>query len=216
VRVIAGEARGRPLRAPKGEATRPTSDRIKGSLFAMLEALLLRAAAGAGEVEDPWAGVRVLDLYAGAGARGIEALSRGAAWADFVDEARAACAAVEANLRATGLADRGRVWCRPVQAFLRGGVAGAGPYGIILADPPYADPAVAAVVAALVGGGWLAADGILAVEHSRRVALAEHYGNWRRVRERRHGDTVVSIWVGPAQVEALPAAARTEEEDVDA
>src|SRR5688572_1974291 len=107
MRVIAGSAKGRPLKAPDLPGLRPTSDLVRGAIFDII-----------GPYFD--ANDRVLDLYAGTGALGIEALSRGAGWADFVEQNRRTCAAIRDNLAATGLADRGRVHCRPVQQALSG------------------------------------------------------------------------------------------------
>ncbi len=207
MRVIAGEARGRPLRAPKTEATRPTSDKVKGAIFSMIESLLVRTgdAAAVETGEGVWAGKVVLDLYAGSGALGIEALSRGAARCDFVEQERAAIAAIAANLAATGLSTRGRVWPMPVQSFLRAERPAEISYDIILADPPYADPDLAEVVATLSRSPFIAPRTVVVVEHSRRVLLPERCGDLLRVRERRHGDTVASIWLGPARIAELAA-----------
>src|SRR5919204_3176291 len=104
MRVIAGSARGVPLKGPPGPGTRPTYDKVRGAVFDALAA----------EVVD----TRVLDLYAGTGALGIEALSRGAASCLFVEKAAAACRVIEANLRTTRLAERGKVWAMSVSTAL--------------------------------------------------------------------------------------------------
>lgn len=124
MRVIAGTHRGRPLAPPPGAATRPTADRVREALFSML-----------GDVTD----ADVLDLYAGSGALGIEALSRGAASAVFVDSARDAAEAVRGNL--TALGERGEVVCRDALDYLRD-VGGQRRFNLVLCDPPY-DSAVA-------------------------------------------------------------------------
>jgi 16S rRNA (guanine966-N2)-methyltransferase len=121
VRVIAGAWRGRPLKAPPGRDTRPTSDRVREALFSIL-----------GDV----GGLRVLDLYAGSGALGLEALSRGAARATFVESDRAACRAIDRNLaklRLTGAT----VLCRPVEMVLAQEAAAGRKYDLVLLDPPY-------------------------------------------------------------------------------
>lgn len=125
MRVIAGEAKGRRLVAVKGGGTRSATDRIRETLFAILEPRLT--------------GARVLDLFAGAGTLGIEALSRGAAQATFVERAPAAVAALRQNLAATGLADRGAVVPTDVPAFLQGLAA---PYELVFCDPPFSDVAL--------------------------------------------------------------------------
>lgn len=205
MRVIAGDARGRPLRAPKGGATRPTSDKVRGAIFSMLESLLWRSGdAAAVEAGDGvWAGKRVLDLYAGSGALGIEALSRGAESAVFVDQSRAACAAAEANLRTLGLAERAQVRCQPVVGYLRGAAASAGPCDIILADPPYANQDLDETLVLLSASGLVGQWSVVVVEHARGVELAETVGELTRTRARRHGGTAVSVWVGPARLAAL-------------
>ncbi|MGV3759607.1 MAG: 16S rRNA (guanine(966)-N(2))-methyltransferase RsmD [Actinomycetota bacterium] len=124
MRVIAGTARGRRLVAPEGATTRPTPDRVREATFNALGSL--------GAVVD----AEVLDLFAGSGAMGVEALSRGAAHVTFVDEARAAVRAVEANLAACGLAERATVVAAPVERFLAG--AGERRWDLAVLDPPYA------------------------------------------------------------------------------
>jgi 16S rRNA (guanine966-N2)-methyltransferase len=123
MRVVAGEAKGRALVAPPASVTRPATERIRESLFMILEPHL--------------EGARVLDLFAGAGTLGIEALSRGARSATFVERDRAALAALRRNLEATGLAGRGIVVPRAVGPFL--GAATGGPYDLVFCDPPFAD-----------------------------------------------------------------------------
>ena len=107
MRVISGRAKGRPLKAPAGMGTRPMADRVKESLFNILMVM-----------GYPQEGDRVLDLYAGTGALGIEALSRGAGWADFVDQANAPVRCIRDNLASTGLAERGKPHQMTVAAFL--------------------------------------------------------------------------------------------------
>jgi 16S rRNA (guanine966-N2)-methyltransferase len=129
VRVVGGAFRGRRLAAPRGETTRPTADRVREALFSIL-----------GErVED----ARVLDLYAGSGALAIEALSRGAAWADLVDRGAAAVAAARANLEAVGVRaapppPAARVHRSDALRFLRGAAGGRAQYDLVFLDPPYA------------------------------------------------------------------------------
>ncbi|MDE3100819.1 MAG: 16S rRNA (guanine(966)-N(2))-methyltransferase RsmD [Chloroflexota bacterium] len=123
MRVVAGEAKGRALVAPPPSVTRAATERIRESLFAILEPRLGDA--------------RVLDLFAGAGTLGIEALSRGAAHATFVERDRAALSALRRNLAATGFGDRSSVVPRTVAAYLDG--APAGPFDLVFCDPPFAD-----------------------------------------------------------------------------
>ena len=131
MRVIAGELKGRRLVSPPASVTRAATDRIRESLFAMIEP----------ELPD----ARVLDLFAGAGSLGIEALSRGAGHVTFVERDRAALAAIRANVAATGVADRTTVVARDVIAFLAGA---SGPYDLAFCDPPFADvPVLSATLA---------------------------------------------------------------------
>jgi 16S rRNA (guanine966-N2)-methyltransferase len=126
VRVIAGSAKGRTLDAPRGGATRPATDRIRETLFAILEPIL--------------DGARVLDLFAGAGTLGIEALSRGATRVTFVERSAEALKALRKNISTTGFDDRCEVVAANVLAFLEQRVAG--PYDVVLCDPPFADVAI--------------------------------------------------------------------------
>ncbi len=199
MRVIAGVAKGRPLHAPRGTAVRPTSDKVKGAIFSMLESLLLARLPESDEgyaLEEIWAGVRMLDLYAGTGALAIEALSRGAAGADLVEASPAACRVIRRNLAETGLAARARLYCISVQAALGqdSPLRGGNGYGIIALDPPYADSTVGDIVRLLSGCGMLQPAALVVVEHSRRVPLAQQYGTLALVRERTHGETTVSLY----------------------
>jgi len=184
MRVIAGQAKGHHLKAPKSHSTRPTADMIRGALFAMLESL-----GGVGEA-------RVLDLYAGTGALAIEALSRGAAWADLVEQSRAVCAVIRENLEHTRCSDRAAVHCLAVKAALKAPYFTQGaPYDIILLDPPYDDPDIDDVMKALGASALVAEGGTVALEHSRRFSVQPEYGRLRLLKTRRHGDTCISLFV---------------------
>src|SRR5262245_61712346 len=180
MRVITGSAKGHKLKAPKGLSTRPMLDRVKEALFSVLE--------GYGPIRG-----RVLDLYAGTGSLGIECLSRGAAWADFVEQNGHVCRIIGENLTHTKLIDRARVIQMPVARYL----ATARPaekYAIILMDPPYADPAIEATIRTVGASGLLEDDGLLIVGHSPRVMLVDAYGPLRRLKFRRLGDSCFSIY----------------------
>jgi 16S rRNA (guanine966-N2)-methyltransferase len=171
VRVIAGEARGRRLQAPEGLDTRPTADRVREATFNALGSL------------DAIDGATVLDLFAGSGAMGIEALSRGASHATFVDHESRAIHAIETNLAATGLADRATVVRARVERFLAEAALDARRWGVCLIDPPYVFddwPALLATVPA----------DLVVVESDRSVETSEA---WRAIRERRYGATLVAI-----------------------
>jgi len=195
MRVIAGENGGRRLVAPAGRATRPTSDRAREAIFSMLESSMLDSSiTGRGTTLQ---GAIVWDLFAGSGAMGIEALSRGAARATFVDQARPAVAAVRANLAALGYGpQRSAVVCADVLNWVRPELYSARPelysarpepaeVDLVMADPPYA---------------WQAWDVLLErLAHLRPLVLAETGSElvlpsgWLALRAKRYGGTVVTL-----------------------
>ena len=151
MRIIAGEWRGRRLRVPPGTATRPTADRVRETLFSMLASRL-------GSFED----LRVADLFAGSGALGLEALSRGAAFATFVENDAKAAAAIRANATELGALDRVQILGGSALALPR-----SEPFDLVFADPPYATGSGTAAVRAVADAGWLAPGGWMAVETAR-------------------------------------------------
>lgn len=151
MRIIAGEWRGRPIEAPPGTATRPTADRVRETLFSMLASRL-------GSFED----LRVADLFGGSGALGLEALSRGAAHATFVESDPAAAAVIKRNAAKLGGADRVRLLGGSALALPK-----SEPFDLIFADPPYSSGSGTAVVRAVHDAGWLAPGGWMSVETSR-------------------------------------------------
>lgn len=178
--------------------TRPMLDRVKEALFSVLE--------GYGPIRG-----RVLDLYAGTGSLGIECLSRGAAWADFVEMRANVCRIIRENLEHTRFTDRARVHQMAVGRYL----ATAHPpekYDIIVMDPPYADPAIEDTIRAVSASGLLADEGLLIVGHSPRVTLADSYDLVRRRKFRRLGDSCFSIYevADAAGASAAPAEAASE------
>jgi len=175
LRVIAGSARGRPLKGPKRAPTRPTSDKVRGALFDILAA----------HVE----GARVLDLYSGTGALAIEALSRGAASAELVEADREALHVIADNLERTGLADKADVWRMRVDKALP---LLRGQYDVILADPPYADAHLAKLLADVAP--LAADDAFVVIEHASRVTLPDEQPPLQLWKRRRHGDTTLSIY----------------------
>jgi 16S rRNA (guanine966-N2)-methyltransferase len=171
VRVIAGDLGGRRLAAPRGARTRPTAERVREALFSML-----------GDVS----GARVLDLFAGSGALGIEALSRGAAAATFVERSQPALAALRANVESLGLEQRARIVAGEALAALRAPAK----YDLVFLDPPYATAATLAGALARELPAVLAPSGRVVSESDRRVPL--ELGLALR-RERRYGDTMIRI-----------------------
>lgn len=176
LRVIAGELRGRRLRAPEGDCTRPTSDRVREALFDLI-----------GPVPE---GCRVLDLYAGSGALGIEALSRGAGRTVFVERDLRARRVIQANLAGLGLEARARV---------EGGDAGSasafagGPFDLVLADPPYGEADLAALLARAAAA--LAPGGVLAVEQAAGGDLPDAPETLALWKDRRYGTTRLTLYV---------------------
>jgi 16S rRNA (guanine966-N2)-methyltransferase len=177
MRVIAGALGGRRLIAPHGHATRPTSDRVREALFSVL-----------GDVT----GARVLDLYAGTGALGIEALSRGATRAVFVENGRPALAALRENIASLGLGSASRVVTQPVLRALEG-LAAEGPFDLVLLDPPYAALAEATRVLAALPGKLAASEGRVVLEHASRDAPPAALG-LSLAFTRAYGDTAISLY----------------------
>ena len=180
-RVIAGSAKGIRLRAP-GPGTRPLSDRVKQTLFAILEP----------ELE----GARVLDLFAGSGAGGIEALSRGAASATFVEHDSGAAGIIDANLRAASLAgDRAVLIRSDALRWLDGGPYGA-PFDVVLVDPPYAETNLMRRVLSILGApdAPLADDARVVAKHFWRDRPPERIGMLAAERDRRFGETALTFY----------------------
>jgi 16S rRNA (guanine966-N2)-methyltransferase len=190
-RIIAGSAGGRRLSTPAGEATRPTSDRVREAVFSTLESAV-----------GSWAGVRFLDLFAGSGAVGLEAVSRGAAHATLVEHHRKAAGVARRNAQTLGLSGVDVVVAR-AESFVQGATEAPGEgaghcYHVVFADPPYtlAAAAVTALLAGLVEHRWLCAEAVVAVERSARDADLSWPPGLRGERARRYGETVV--WYGRA------------------
>jgi len=178
MRIIAGKEKGRQLKSPKGVSLRPASDLVRGAIFSMLESL-----------DSDWSSV--LDLYAGTGSLGIEALSRGAGWADFVERDPKCCATIKENLENARLASQAHVYyCDVIKAisFLKR------TYGIILMGPPYADSSVTETLERLTTSCLVGSGATIVVQHSLRLPLSSAYGDFHLVKDRHHGDTCISIY----------------------
>lgn len=176
MRIVAGDLRGRPIRAPEGLDVRPTSDRARGAIFNILE-------------HASWSeglqARRAIDLFAGSGALGLEALSRGAANCLFVDLAEPSLAAVRANVAAFGLEARARLLRQDATRLARRPQAEAG-FELAFLDPPYARDLAAPALMALHGGGWLA-NGALAVLEQGAGETAPELPGFERLDQRRYG-----------------------------
>lgn len=180
MRIVGGTLGGRVLRAPPGHSTRPTSEKVRQAIFNILP-----------DVE----GARILDIFAGSGALGIEALSRGATHATFVDFDRTALKVLRANLAELALEDRATVIAQEAVAAVRR--PAAEPWRFVFVDPPYASDLATRAVLALPTAS-LAPDAQIVIEHDRRHAPPDALGDLLRHDLRRYGDTLVSFYGFPS------------------
>lgn len=178
MRVIAGKAKGHPLQVPKSSPLRPTTGLVRGALFSILEGI-------------PGEWKRVLDLYAGTGALGIEALSRGAGWVDFVEREPRSCAIIRQNLKKTGFEGQARVYCSGVEQAL---TFLPGPYNLVFLDPPYASPSLEERLKELSLSPLVEKDTTVVALHSSMLPLKQTYEGLHLLKERRHGGTSISIF----------------------
>ena len=180
--VIAGKAKGHQLKVPKGVAIRPATDLVRGAIFSILE----------NAVSD-W--TMVLDLFSGSGALGIEALSRGADWVDFVDREPRCCDIIRQNLEKTKLAAQAHVYCCAADraiSFLDKEYKKE--YNIIIMDPPYSDSSIGGLIARLATSNLVMFDSVVVVTHSPHLHLDSSYAPLNLVKERRHGDSCIAIY----------------------
>ncbi|HEX5596212.1 MAG TPA: 16S rRNA (guanine(966)-N(2))-methyltransferase RsmD [Micromonosporaceae bacterium] len=182
-RIVAGRLGGRRIVAPPGERTRPTSDRVREALFSSLETM------------TDLAGARFADLYAGSGAVGLEAYSRGAAQVLLVESDARSARIIRENLAALRAAPAARLVAAKVAQVLSTAPEG-GPYDIVFADPPYdvPDREVTSVLAALADGGWLADRAVVVVERATRSGPVTWVDDITEERSRRYGET--TLWYG--------------------
>jgi 16S rRNA (guanine(966)-N(2))-methyltransferase RsmD len=189
MRVIAGSFRSRTLQAPAGLATRPTSDRLRETLFNVLAPRIQ--------------GTAFLDLYAGSGAVGIEALSRGAASVVFVERAASAIRVLQTNLDKLGLTEGYRIVAGSVGGYLRK-MEGGPPFDVVFLDPPYEAAREYAATLELLGGpaAGLLTDGAMVIaEHRRKEALEDRYGLLHRTRLLEQGDAALSFYARTSAIE---------------
>ncbi|MBI3610860.1 MAG: 16S rRNA (guanine(966)-N(2))-methyltransferase RsmD [Nitrospirae bacterium] len=177
MRVIAGEAKGRRLKSPRGAETRPTSDKVKEAIFSILGNRVVDA--------------RVLDLFAGTGAIGIEALSRGAARVDFVESDKATADILAQNLAACGFQVRAESHRTDAFKFLK---QIRQPYDLVFADPPYHTWQLKKLLPALGQGDIITPDGVLVVEHFRKASIPNEIGPLEAVKSYYYGDTVLTLY----------------------
>ncbi|MFE1602127.1 16S rRNA (guanine(966)-N(2))-methyltransferase RsmD [Methylobacterium sp. ID0610] len=178
MRIVGGTLRGRALAGPRSDAIRPTSDRLREALFNVL----------AHAYDDPVAGTRVLDLFAGTGALACEALSRGAAYALMVDEGAEARGVIRGNVEALGLGGVTRLFRR--DATRLGAAPPGDPFGLVFCDPPYGRDLAPKALEACRAGGWLAPGALAVVEEAASASLALPPG-FSELERRTYGDTQV-------------------------
>ena len=181
MRIVAGKFRGARIEAPKGLTTRPTSDRVREALFD----ILVHGTPGF-SFED----ARVLDLFAGSGALGLEALSRGARFCLFIDQSTEARAAIRRNVEALGLTGVTKIWRRDATKLGEAGTLQ--PFDLVFCDPPYGQGIGERAIAAAAGGGWIAAEGIAVLEEraDRKIVWPDPF---TEIDRRTYGDTAVAI-----------------------
>ncbi|MBI2847287.1 MAG: 16S rRNA (guanine(966)-N(2))-methyltransferase RsmD [Chloroflexi bacterium] len=178
MRITAGQAKGLTIKSNKRRSLRPTSSTVRSAIFSILASMNTTLS-------------RVLDLYAGTGALGIEALSRGAQWVDFIEQDPRSCDLIKQNLKGAGFEEQSHVYCSSVKkalSFVKG------PYDLVFMDPPYGDESIGEVLLKLGSLNLSRDNTTVVVEHSRRQQLEERYGNSSRVKDRRYGDTCISIY----------------------
>lgn len=186
MRIVGGRFRGQRLNAPAGMATRPTTDRLREAIFNVLEH-------GYG---DPVEGARVLDLFAGTGALGLEALSRGAKFSLFVEQAAGARGCLRENADALGLTGLVRIWRR--DATKLGPVGTLAPFDLVVCDPPYGHGLGTAALSSALAGGWLKPGALCVLEETVREDI-EALDGFEVLERRTYGDTAVTFLRAGAQ-----------------
>ncbi|MGF1455881.1 MAG: 16S rRNA (guanine(966)-N(2))-methyltransferase RsmD [Alphaproteobacteria bacterium] len=181
MRIIGGTLRGRPIHAPEGRVARPTTDRIREALFNRID-----------HGRRPCDGARVLDLFAGSGALSLEALSRGAIFAELVDDHAGSRRTIRENVEALGLTARARVFRRDATKLGPRPPAFADPFDLVFCDPPYGTGLGERALEAALAGGWLAPDALVLLERSTREERTVPAG-FTLDDTRRHGETTISV-----------------------
>ncbi|WP_338029056.1 16S rRNA (guanine(966)-N(2))-methyltransferase RsmD [Acetivibrio clariflavus] len=180
LRVISGEAKGHKLKTPKGNMTRPTSDKVKGSIFNIIAPVIFD--------KD------VLDLFAGTGSIGIEALSRGARRAVFVDKSRECCQIIKENLNHTKFTERAEIHAMDVCTALSMLSQMDSKFDIIFLDPPYGKGLVDETLACIADTDVLKQDTLIIAEHDVKDVVPECVGTLKNFRKQKYGDTVISFY----------------------
>jgi 16S rRNA (guanine966-N2)-methyltransferase len=176
MRITGGIGKGRRLKVPKGSRVRPTSDKVKQALFNILGDQIDNAV--------------FLDLFAGAGGIGIEALSRGAARVTFVDASRESLQSIKQNIEQMGFGERAEIVQAKAETFLK---KASGPYDIVFLDPPYADE-LSPLLELIAGSGLVKQDAIVIAEHFKKQPSPEHAGLLTLYRQAKYGDTILAFY----------------------
>lgn len=179
MRIISGESRGRILKAPQGQRVRPTAGKIKEALFNILGSRIL--------------GARVLDLFSGTGAVGIEALSRGAASVDFVEQDPGSFRVLTENVRSCGYQSNCRLYRQPVLLFLKKNGSRKA-FDIVFADPPYHTSIIKKLLPQLDRGVKMQSSGLIIIEHFHKTSLPDRIGSHGHIQSRRYGDSILSFY----------------------
>lgn len=177
MRVIAGSAKGARLRSPK-DHIRPTTELVRGATFSILQPM----------VGEDW---QALDLYAGTGALGIEALSRGACWVDFVERNAKSCAVIRDNLKKTGFTSQAAVYCCSVNRAL---AILNKLYDVVFLDPPYSDTSLGSTLSSLFESQLIAETSTVVVQHSTHQSLPQEFKPFHVAKSRRYGETCLSFY----------------------
>ncbi len=178
VRVIAGQAKGHPIKMPKGTPTRPATELVRGAIFSSL-------------ANTSFDNSLVLDLFSGSGSLGIEALSRGAEWVDFVDQDKTCCAIIRENLASTGFSKQAKVYCLGVSRAIK---LLNKEYGIILIDPPYRSLEIDDILKNLAISPLVGKHTIVCSTHSSRRPLQSEYSSLKMFKELKHGDSTATFY----------------------
>ena len=193
MRVIAGDARGRKLAAPKNLRVRPTADRVKEALFSMLVSRL-------GEFDE----MRVLDIFAGTGALGIEALSRGAGYAVFVDAHPESAELIRKNLETTGFAGKAKVVVQDATSALKRLTGGEAPFHLVFIDPPYHEGHTESTLESLASSPLIDQGTTIVAEFSSKERIPSRFGNLQETDRRVYGDTTLSFLTLSGRGETCP------------
>ena len=178
MRITGGSHRGQIIKTLPGLLVRPTTDKVREAIFSMLASLNCN-----------WE--KCLDLFAGSGALGIEALSRGATWVDFVDQNKKCCQIIRQNLEKTGLSGCARIYCGTVTKIL---AMLEQKYSIVFMDPPYSDLSLGTVITQISNSDLTDAGSVIIASHASRSPLDTRYGTFSKIKEKRYGDTCISIF----------------------